>query len=469
MSATRRGWGLLQLHIWSGGRNERSSRSSNPHIPRPNSLLSFLQSEKELFCAINKLNQILQVNIHCDCPFWPDDSMCMMQSCSVCECDPNEVPSLWLQAEERACSASNTPSPSSPREESQSKRESLSDGSCTTATCAAEEDSRVDRGVDPSIHASLLNLKGWRGYHNPWMAEGTPEEEERIQFVNLLTNPERYTGYQGDHAHRIWRAIYSQEAFSCLGADCSLLHTAPQETRVFYRLISGMHTSISVHLTAKYPMEDRSVFGKVGGTTWGPNLAEFQRRLGGLEVKDRVENLYFAFLFVLRAVIKAGPLLERFEYVTGVDAEDASASSLIKELVSDPRIHSSCPVPFDEGRLWKGKDGERLKSELQVAFINITSVMDCVGCEKCKLWGKLQTLGLATALKILFSSPGCESSVEDVPQLHLERNEVIALINLLERFSSSLVYYRDMSDQITQLGLGSSETTLFSPKGFSFS
>jgi ERO1-like protein beta len=28
--------------------------------------------------------------------------------------------------------------------------------------------------------------------------------------------------------------------------------------------------------------------------------------------------------------------------------------------------------------------------------------MDCVGCDKCRLWGKVQTIGLATALKILF-------------------------------------------------------------------
>lgn len=32
--------------------------------------------------------------------------------------------------------------------------------------------------------------------------------------------------------------------------------------------------------------------------------------------------------------------------------------------------------------------------------------MDCVGCEKCRLWGKLQVLGLGTALKILFSVDG---------------------------------------------------------------
>ena len=28
--------------------------------------------------------------------------------------------------------------------------------------------------------------------------------------------------------------------------------------------------------------------------------------------------------------------------------------------------------------------------------------MDCVGCDKCRLWGKIQTTGLGTALKVLF-------------------------------------------------------------------
>lgn len=50
-------------------------------------------------------------------------------------------------------------------------------------------------------------------------------------------------------------------------------------------------------------------------------------------------------------------------------------------------------MPFDEGRLWKGRESAALKAQLQRSFRNITRVMDCVGCEKCKLWGKLQTLG----------------------------------------------------------------------------
>ena len=40
--------------------------------------------------------------------------------------------------------------------------------------------------------------------------------------------------------------------------------------------------------------------------------------------------------------------------------------------------------------------------------------MDCVGCEKCRLWGKLQVLGLGTALKILFSVNGQDNTGEMV-------------------------------------------------------
>jgi len=43
--------------------------------------------------------------------------------------------------------------------------------------------------------------------------------------------------------------------------------------------------------------------------------------------------------------------------------------------------------------LWKGANAVELKRDLQKHFQNITLVMDCVGCEKCKLWGKLQILG----------------------------------------------------------------------------
>ena len=61
--------------------------------------------------------------------------------------------------------------------------------------------------------------------------------------------------------------------------------------------------------------------------------------------------------------------------------------------VSSEALKKTCPIPFDEGRLWKGANAAELRQDLQKHFQNITRVMDCVGCEKCKLWGKLQILG----------------------------------------------------------------------------
>jgi ERO1-like protein beta len=81
--------------------------------------------------------------------------------------------------------------------------------------------------------------------------------------------------------------------------------------------------------------------------------------------------------------------------------------------------------------------------------------MDCVGCDKCRLWGKVQLSGIGTALKILFELD--EKALEyvhfvnqsniDVSFLSssprsnvnlLQRTEVVALINTLHRFSESL-------------------------------
>lgn len=64
-----------------------------------------------------------------------------------------------------------------------------------------------------------------------------------------------------------------------------------------------------------------------------------------------------------------------------------------------------------------------------------TTRADCVGCEKCRLWGKLQFLGLGTAMKILFAD---DATPDHPSNLRLSRNEVVALLNVLHRLSMSL-------------------------------
>jgi len=49
--------------------------------------------------------------------------------------------------------------------------------------------------------------------------------------------------------------------------------------------------------------------------------------------------------------------------------------------------------------------------------------MDCVECEKCKVFGKMQVYGIGVALKILFS----DDSSENIQRL--QRNELIVKTN----------------------------------------
>lgn len=52
----------------------------------------------------------------------------------------------------------------------------------------------MDRSVDASTKEHLVNIRGWRGFNNPWMLED--ETDVEFSYINLLMNPERYTGYK---------------------------------------------------------------------------------------------------------------------------------------------------------------------------------------------------------------------------------------------------------------------------------
>lgn len=91
---------------------------------------------------------------------------------------------------------------------------------------------------------------------------------------------------------------------------------------MLYKLISGLHSSISVHIAADYLLDETTnmvsaltfilhnyrlimclIFKAiVFSFQWGQNLELLNDRV--LSYPERVRNLYFTFLFVLRAVTK---------------------------------------------------------------------------------------------------------------------------------------------------------------------
>ncbi|XP_020273108.1 endoplasmic reticulum oxidoreductin-1-like [Asparagus officinalis] len=323
--------------------------------------------------------------------------MCRLRDCSVCECPETEFPKPFKKPFQAL---------------------SADDLKCQEG----KSEAAVDRTLDNK------SFRGWIEVDNPWTYDDETDNAE-MTYVNLQLNPERYTGYVGPSARRIWDAIYTENCPKYpSGEFCP-------EKKVLYKLISGLHTSISVHIASDYLLDEAK-------NLWGPNLKLLYDRV--LQHPDRVRNLYFSFLFVLRAVTKAADYLEQAEYDTGNPEEDLKTQSLVRQLVYNPKLQSACPLPFNEAKLWQGESGPELMQQIQKQFRNISALMDCVGCEKCRLWGKLQVLGLGTALKILFSVNG--QSTKNQP-LQLQRNEVIAFLNLLNRLSESVDFVRKMAPQ----------------------
>ncbi|GBG66329.1 hypothetical protein CBR_g58818 [Chara braunii] len=276
---------------------------------------------------------------------------------------------------------------------------------CVCAVDVSAGHSGRDRdGHSFSCAFASRQIPPWIGLH---FSSGRRDD---MIYVNLQLNPEKYTGYKGDSARKIWQAIYAESCFK----DPSLPFVLTTVTSQY---------GIGVVLQ----QDD----GK-GYRPWGPNWE--MMRWGVAKFPERVQNLHFTYLFVLRALSKAGDYLTHADYSTGNEAEDRETLELLKELVDNRDLKAACPEPFDEAQLWRGKEGPQLKQELQKHFRNISRVMDCVGCEKCRLWGKLQMLGLGTALKILF----CTNENGEFQQFKLQRNEVIALVNTLGRFSEAL-------------------------------
>ena len=259
------------------------------------------------------------------------------------------------------------------------------------------------------------------------------EEEEHSSYVNLRLNPERWTGYNGSH---VWKAIYEENCLKGEKKEDGLCY----EERVLYRLLSGMHASVNIHvaLHANPPQSKDE--------EWLPDPARFAQLFENHP--ERLKNLHFSFVVMLRALRKATPALAKFPTDLGQDTiEDEKTRQLKMKLLDSPQVlGKSCEElfnAFDEARLFNDvgvasevlvNSGGSDKVQFKDIFRNITEVIDCVACQKCRLHGKLQILGIGTALKILLL-PEEVLMNEDV----ITRSEFVAMINTIAKFSRALM------------------------------
>lgn len=378
------------------------------------------------------------------CPFWNDETgLCGNIACAVNTIDSQEdLPPVWRIEELGKLQGPRAHHPGRQQQKERPSARPLQGdlGDNVGESCVLEYDDECDE----------------RDYC-------VPEDEGALakgDYVSLIDNPERFTGYAGEGAHQVWDAIYRENCFvkpfSSPSSQLAPLHglqiqaandfrnvlhrehPQPQpddeeclEKRVFYRVISGMHASISTHLCWEY----------LNNTTdeWGPNVQCYKDRLHNHP--ERISNLYFNYALVSRAVAKLHGYLQDYKFCSFDPEQDLVTKQQVTALTE--KLHSHAPI-FDEAVMFQDEYAVDLKEDFRQRFRNVSRLMDCVGCDKCRLWGKLQVNGYGTALKVLFEYD--ENNADKTPPLR--RTELVALINTFARISNSLSAVRNFRQSV---------------------
>ncbi len=63
---------------------------------------------------------------------------------------------------------------------------------------------------------NLKTFEDWKRFDDAQDNFCEPDDEydsANADYADLVTNPERFTGYKAPHAHKIWNAIYKENCF----------------------------------------------------------------------------------------------------------------------------------------------------------------------------------------------------------------------------------------------------------------
>ena len=124
---------------------------------------------------------------------------------------------------------------------------------------------------------------------------------------------------------------------------------------------------------------------------------------------DRIKNLYFSYLFLLRAVnkvpahfprilflcccfylmynIQASPMLADFDYMTGNQDDNLRTRAAVLQLLS-LRNKTECSEAFEgfnERSMFVTPGQEKLRDTMREKFRNVSAILDCIACESCRM------------------------------------------------------------------------------------
>ena len=113
------------------------------------------------------------------------------------------------------------------------------------------------------------------------------------------------------------------------------------------------------------------------------------------------ESILYLFLLIIlnknSAINVAADFVHEFDINTGFDeSEDENTEKYLQNLLN--YTQKNCDFPFREDEFFADVTKRDIKLQIEKYLNNITQIMDCVECEKCRVHGTLQIYGLGIFL-----------------------------------------------------------------------
>ena len=341
-------------------------------------ITNVILNNQNLCDSLQKLREtlffrIFKINLEPECSIFHQEMICRDTACQICECSNNEVPRVWKQP----------------------------------------------KGIDENIVTQMDDpftklVEKYNFDSKQWLLKEDIDPKDGT-YINLLKNPEGYTGYKGSH---IWNAIFKENCFTEKYSSLCV------EDKIFSNIFTGWLAVTNFEIGCNF--RNRNTKEKYVNITYVANKFLYQ--------KDKIDNLFFLYSLILKAANKAVPFFLDYDYSSGDAAEDRNTSKLIKEIFRhELKNFDEIEEAFKDSYVeFEKYIYSNMISELIIRFRNISSIIDCVTCSKCRMHAKLEVFGIATMLKIMFSK-----STEDL-KLTMSRNELVSFINLFAKLSKSV-------------------------------
>ena len=337
-----------------------------------------IENNHKLCDTLQKLKQtlffkIFKINLEPECSVFHQEMICKDTACQIFECSNTEVPRVWKQ-------------PSG-----------IDENVITT----------IDDPFNKWVEKFNVDSKQWLLKEDIDPKDGS--------YVNLLKNPEGYTGYRGAH---IWNAIFKE---NCYTESYSSLCV---EDKIFSNIFMGWLVNTNFQIGCNF--RNRQTNESYVNVSYVTNKFLYH--------KDKIDYLFFLYSLMLKAVNKAVPFLLNYDYSSGNKTEDKMTLKIIKEIFRYELLNMDLIEDSfqDTYAYFDNFISSNRLSELIIRFRNISSIIDCVTCSKCRMHAKLEVFGIATMLKILFA-PNNEELKKS-----MSRNELVSFINLFAKLSKSV-------------------------------